>query len=250
MITNMIESDDMPYVHSEREKLHTSLIYGVANDLRTPLASIIGSLEIYRRLRSKLSEERGDMLLATAVEEAKRLDSFVTNIMDMANFEKGRQTLKIQPSNPLQLIWGAIKRMESQLTQHDVQVHAPRGSATVYIDPMLFTRAFSILLENAAKYTPSQTPILVTLRTGDGQVQVEVRDCGNGIPEDQLESVFEKYTRLNMHDRQIAGTGLGLAICRAITKLHDGRIEAANHPMGGAVFTLTLPDQAPAEAAS
>jgi two-component system sensor histidine kinase KdpD len=244
MIMNTIESADMPYVQNEREKLHTTLIYGVANDLRTPLASIIGSLEIYRRLRSKLSEERADMLIATAVEEAKRLDSFVSNIMDMTNLEKGRQALKAQPSNPLQLIWGAIKRMEIQLTQHDVQVHAPRGSTMVYIDPVLFTRAFSILLENAAKYTPPQTPILVTLRSGDGQVQVEVRDCGSGIPDDRMEAIFEKYTRLQT-PTPIPGTGLGLPICRAIAQLHGGQVEVANHPMGGAVFTLTLPEHPP-----
>jgi two-component system sensor histidine kinase KdpD len=103
------------------------------------------------------------------------------------------------------------------------------------------------LLENAAKYTPPGTPIEIEARRADGEITVEVADCGPGLPEGEEERVFEKFHR-GRAERSRSGVGLGLAICRAIVTAHGGRIRAQNRDGGGVSFTFALPLSGPAPA--
>jgi two-component system sensor histidine kinase KdpD len=110
------------------------------------------------------------------------------------------------------------------------------------LDFLLLEQVLSNLLDNAAKFAPSGTSIEIAGRHEDGELVIEVRDEGPGIPADALERIFDKFYRVHSGDRQRAGTGLGLAICRGFIEAHGGRIVAANRSDGsGAVFTISLP---------
>jgi two-component system sensor histidine kinase KdpD len=98
------------------------------------------------------------------------------------------------------------------------------------------------ILDNAGKYTPAAGIIEVSwTSTAEKGFLFQVRDHGPGIPEEQLEKIFDKYTRLKRQDSQVAGTGLGLAIARSVMQAQGGGITVSNHPEGGAVFTVTIP---------
>lgn len=227
-------------VRDEREKLRAMLLSSVSHDLKTPLASVIGALSVYQTMGDNLSEEHRNTLIVTALEEAQRLDSFITNILDMTRLESGEVEFRKEWVAPEALFRKVERRMKMRLRNHklttkidpDIDIHA---------DSMSMEQVLQNLLDNAAKYTTAGTEIMIHGYTQGKQYIVEVRDHGDGIPADKLNTVFDKYARLKKADHQVAGTGLGLSICKSVLQGQGGSIEAANHPEGGALFTLTFP---------
>jgi two-component system sensor histidine kinase KdpD len=226
----------------EREQLHRNVMNSVSHDLKTPLACIIGSLEIYERTKGKLSPEKADELLATALHEAYRLDSFINNILDMAKLENRVVKVKREQCLMQKLIDDCLLTMTNILRDVTVTVKISPENFSVNTDATLLQRAICIVLDNAAKYCPPYCEVAVEADLAKGLVSIHISDNGLGIPEAEKEAIFSKYTRLAKQDYQRAGTGLGLPICRAIMELLGGTATVANGTKAqGAVFTLTLP---------
>ena len=237
--------DDMPTpTHDEiREYLHRQMLSSVSHDLKTPLATIIGSLEVMTMLYDKLSEEKRKSLIGSALTEAFRLDYFITNILDMAKFEADAVKPRFEAGKLSQMIQDSLTRLGPLKSRGEIQIHAQGGGDDIVTDPMLGSRAIGLVLHNAFKFgqrkTPNAVPVIEIDYGVDGKEgYVRIRDHGEGIPADKQAAVFDKYTRLQKTDQQQAGTGLGLTICQHIMRLLDGRIVLSNHPEGGAVFTL------------
>lgn len=228
-------------VSMEREKLRSMLLSSVSHDLKTPLASVIGSLSVYRSMGQKLPEEHRLTLINTALEEAQRLDSFITNILDMTRIESGQIEMKQDWVNPEDMIKDVRKTLRERIRSREISLTVETPDIEVSMDSMMTGQVVQNLLDNAAKYTPEGTPIEISWRAGNDGFHLQIRDSGPGIPEEQLDKVFDKYARIKRQDRQVAGTGLGLAIARAVMSAQNGSISVKNHPDGGAVFTLTLP---------
>lgn len=228
-------------IREEREKLRSMLLSSVSHDLKTPLASIIGALSIYRSQGKRLAVEKQEMLIETALEESERLDSFITNILDMTHLESGKIEFKQDWGDMQSVIQHVIRRLEHRLRQHPVKVNA-LPKVEVLMDMMMIEQVVQNVLDNACKYTPVGTGIEITCSAQDGKSFLcEIHDHGAGLPPEKLERVFDKYARLHKQDTQVAGTGLGLAICKAMMEAQGGSITAANHPDGGAVFRLHMP---------
>lgn len=228
-------------IQAEREKLRSMLLSSVSHDLKTPLASVIGSLSVYRSMRKNLSAEHCETLISTALEEAQRLDSFITNILDMTRLESGQIEMKEEWMNPARLVGDVTRRLRERLGRHEVICEGDSDGMEVSMDVMMTGQVLQNLLDNAMKYTPPGTKIMVSWNMDEEGFRLSVRDQGAGIPEDQLEKVFDKYARLKRQDSQVAGTGLGLAVARAVMRAQGGEIVASNHSEGGAIFTLLLP---------
>lgn len=227
-------------VHSEREQLRSMLLSSISHDLKTPLASIIGSLSVFRSMGMNLPEEHRLTLINTAIEEAQRLDSFITNILDMTRIESGGIELKEEWVNPELLVNEVAKRLKERLRLHKLIIIG--GPAVeVNMDYIMTGQILQNLLDNAVKYTTAGTQIDVSWEADNAGFHLKIRDHGQGIPTDQLQRIFDKYTRIRQRDRQVAGTGLGLAIAKAVTEAQGGKIMVSNHADGGAVFTITLP---------
>jgi two-component system sensor histidine kinase KdpD len=126
------------------------------------------------------------------------------------------------------------------LKQHVVEVHVPRDLPLVRIDALLIERVLVNLLENASKYTPPGSRIILAAEVIADQLNVSVSDNGPGLPAGREEAVFQKFTR-GERESATPGVGLGLSICRAIVESHQGRIVATQRPGGGARFSFTLP---------
>ncbi len=228
-------------LREEREKLRSMLLSSVSHDLKTPLASVIGALSVYQTMGTNLSEEHRQTLIMTALEEAQRLDSFITNILDMTRLESGGIDFRKEWITPDDIFRKVERRMKNRMRNHQLIVSLPPEPNEISIDPSSAEQVLQNLLDNAAKYTPSGTQIDLRAYPDGKQYVIELRDHGDGIPADKLGKVFDKYARLHKADSQVAGTGLGLSICKSIMQAQGGRIEATNHPDGGAIFTLVFP---------
>jgi two-component system, OmpR family, sensor histidine kinase KdpD len=224
-----------------RENLHAMLLSSISHDLKTPLACIIGSLDIYQQLKDTLSEERKTSLISSAIMEARRLDSFITNILDMAKLESDI-SFKHECVDIGQLVRQCILKMEPVLCQHKVRLELPSKIIMADINELWITRALALLLDNAALYTSINTDIVVTVTKDNLACWIAVRDYGPGIPKKLLPTLFHKHSRAVYKDTKTAGTGLGLPICKAIAQKHGGTIWCDKPGSGdGTVFTITLP---------
>jgi len=224
-----------------RVNIHRQMLSVVSHDLKTPLATIIGSLEVHARMEEKLSPEKKKLLLNSALMEAYRLDNFITNILDMAKFEGAIVEAKVERCDLKTLLSDSLTRLGPRREKGDISLRATQTNVTVHTDPMLLGRAAGLLLENALRHAGKNPIIIVEYGIEGEKAFIRIHDNGEGIPLGQEKAIFSKYTRLGKSDQQNAGTGLGLNICSEIMKLLLGQVHGENHSDGGAIFTLEFP---------
>lgn len=224
-----------------REQIHRQMLSAVSHDLKTPLATIIGSLEIYNRMDEKLSREKQRSLVISALSEAYRLDNFISNILDMAKLESGMVQVNNEKCDLKSLLEDAITRLGPRRERGELRLQRIGSGSTVNTDPMLMGRAVQLLLENALRHTGKHPVVVVDYGIEGSKGVIRVRDNGPGIPRGQENNIFSKYTRLGDSDTRNAGTGLGLAICQGIMRILSGEVKAENDTAGGAVFLLVFP---------
>jgi two-component system sensor histidine kinase KdpD len=222
------------------EKLQNALLNSISHDLRTPLVTITGALTTLETQGETLATAARKSLVETAREEADRLNRLVGNLLDMTRLEAGALKVKREPADVQDIIGAAIGQMESRLVGRDIRVKVPDSLAFVGMDFVLIVHVLTNLLDNALKYSPENSPLELQTRTVGGDIEISVLDRGQGIPQEDLEHVFDKFYRVQRPD-QVSGTGLGLAICKGIVEAHGGRILAENRSGGGTIITLLLP---------
>jgi len=241
----LAEDVDRAKLAAETERLRSALLTSISHDLRTPLASILGSATSLKSYGPMLDEASRRELAATIQEEAERLNRFIANLLDMTRLESGAIRPRTGPVDLAELVGSALERAGRILAGHRVDVDLAASLPMLNLDAVLFEQVLFNLLDNAAKYAPAGSLIVVRAGREDGHVRVEVLDEGEGIPQEDVERIFDKFYRVHARDRQRAGTGLGLAICRGFVEAMGGAIKAGNRrDRTGAVFTLTLPAMA------
>lgn len=228
---------------AERERLQATLLSSISHDLRTPLASILGSATSLREYGNRMEQADRDDLILTIEEEARRLTRFVANLLDMTRVESGTLTLRRDWIEVSDIILAAVKRARKAFPSRTVEARASPGALSVQGDPVLFEQVLFNLLDNADKYAAAGTPTVIAAGIGAGQVVVTVEDRGRGIPPSDLERVFEKFTRLGNGDGRPAGTGLGLAIAKSVVEAMGGAIRAESpvHDGCGTRIIIDLP---------
>jgi two-component system sensor histidine kinase KdpD len=233
---------DQARLDAETERLRAALLTSISHDLRTPLASILGSITSLRSYGGAYDAATRDELMATVQEEAERLNRFVGNLLDMTRLESGALELRRRRIDFADIVGTALQRCAKVLARHRVEIDLPEDLPPLELDFVLFEQVLVNLLDNAAKYTPAGTLIRIRAQRTDDHAVIEVMDEGEGMPPGDLERVFDKFYRVHAADRQRAGTGLGLAICRGFVEALGGRIVAANRTdRPGAILTITLP---------
>jgi two-component system sensor histidine kinase KdpD len=239
---NLVADVDRTRLVAETERLRNALLTSISHDLRTPLASILGSATSLRTYRKSLDEKSQDELAAAIQEEAERLNRFISNLLDMTRLESGAVQSRNEMVDVGDVVGSALRRATSILLQHKIQLNIDAGLPMAQGDPVLLEQVLFNLLDNAAKYTPAGTTITLVAHADEGRLELQVSDEGAGLPNDARERVFAKFYRVHAGDSQRAGTGLGLAICRGFVEAMGGTITAANRTGGkGAVFTIVLP---------
>ncbi|RXV71451.1 DUF4118 domain-containing protein [Burkholderia stabilis] len=250
-------------VNMESERLRNSLLSAISHDLRTPLTTIVGFSSMLANGRAaaqsgdvaaaeRFAQREGELVDAIH-DEALRMTGIVTNLLDMARLQAGSLQLKRQWSLLEEAVGAALAACKRVLARHPARVALPADLPLLQMDAVLMERLFTNLFENAAKYTPPDTPLDIGAErmTDDGLpfVRVHVDDHGPGLPAGMETRIFDKFTR-GEKESATPGIGLGLAICRAIVEAHGGKIGALNRtaPDGhvtGARFWFTLPVETP-----
>jgi two-component system, OmpR family, sensor histidine kinase KdpD len=223
----------------ESERLRNSLLAALSHDLRTPLTVLGGLAESLALTAPKLSSQQLETAQAIQ-DEARRMSTMVSNLLDMARIESGEVKLNLQWQPLEEVVGAALEASRAMLQRHTVVVQLPRDLPLIKFDAVAIERVLVNLLENVSKYTPPGSTVTLSAQVIGEELSVSVADNGPGLPAGREEAVFQKFTR-GERESATPGVGLGLAICRAIIESHQGRISAAQRPGGGAVFTFTLP---------
>ena len=227
---------------AETERLRSALLTSISHDLKTPLAAVLGAAGTLRSLGEKLNEaERAD-LLATIIDESERLNRFIANLLDMTKLESGAISPNVGLHDLGEIVGSALRRAGRILSRHKVELELAPDLPMLELDAVLFEQVLFNLLDNAAKYSPTETTIYIqTWRSGDS-VSLRILDEGSGISPTDLDHIFDKFYRAQKTDQVRAGTGLGLAISRGFVEAMHGTIVAANRTdRSGAAFTISLP---------
>ena len=239
---NLAEDMDRARLTAETERLRGALLTSISHDLRTPLASILGSASSLSSYRKSLDDAAQQELIGTIQDEAERLNRFIANLLDMTKLESGAIHIQNAVSDVADVVGSALRRASVVLARHETEVDLEPDLPPAKADPVLLEQAFFNLLDNAAKYTPAGTKIRIEARARNALLILRIIDEGSGIPPDDLEKIFDKFYRVHATDRKRAGTGLGLAICRGFIEAMGGTISAGNRAdRSGAVFTISLP---------
>ncbi len=221
----------------------------VSHELRTPVTVIEGLGQTIARRWDDLSPEKRDDLLGRIDANADRLSTMVRSLMDSSALERGELTAHRQPLALDELVGDVVARLASVTGARTVRVEVPVG-LEVEADPGLLRHVVENLVTNAARHTPQTTTIEIVARQVDGEVELEVRDDGPGIPPDDLPHVLERFYRADPAvTTRPGGLGLGLALVRQIVELHGRQLTVRNRPEGGAVFRFALPSPSAPEAA-
>ncbi|AWN37925.1 sensor histidine kinase [Methylobacterium radiodurans] len=238
----LVEDLDRAERAAETDRLARALLTSISHDLRTPLASALGAASTLRDLDAALTPEAKAELLATIIEESERLNRFIVNLLDMTRLEAGAVAPNLALQDVAETVDTALRRTQAVLAGHRVAVDVAPDLPTLRLDPVLFEQVLVNLLDNAAKYAPEGSTVTVRARREGRSVCIAVLDEGNGIPEADVERVFDKFYRVHKSDRVRAGTGLGLAISRGFVEAMGGTVGAGNRrDRPGAAFTVTLP---------
>ena len=230
-------------VQMESERLRNSLLAAISHDLRTPLAAMVAMAESLTTM--DLAPDSVELETARRImDAAMRMNSLVSNMLDMARLQSGPVQLNRQWQPLEEVIGTALKAMSSVLEPGRVRVALAEDLPLVDIDAVLFERVLCNLLENAAKYTAPGTPVDIRAEAVGDQVLIAVEDEGPGLPRGKESSIFDMFER-GRKESATPGVGLGLAICRAIVEAHGGKIRGETRPLGGARFIIELPRGTP-----
>ncbi|HEY4040754.1 MAG TPA: sensor histidine kinase KdpD [Rhodopila sp.] len=226
----------------ETDRLRSALLTSISHDLRTPLASILGSATSLRSQDAILDSQTKEALLGTIIEESDRLNRFIGNLLDMTRLESGALKARSDLNELSEVIGSALQRAAKILAGHRIEVDLPPNLPMLALDMVLFEQVLFNLLDNAAKHAPVGSQITIDARRDGDSVMLRILDEGEGIPSGDVDRIFEKFYRAGGADRRRAGTGLGLAICRGFVEAIGGTIAAANRTdRRGAMFVITLP---------
>ncbi len=220
------------------EQLERSLLNSISHDLRTPLASITGVLSSLKEEGHHLQPEAKSELIDTALGEAGRLNRFVRNLLDMTRIESGALKVNKELYEVQDLVGSSVMSLGMSARSRVASTIA--AVPLVPMDFVLMTQVLVNLMDNALKYSSADSEVEVEARVRGGLLEISVSDRGPGIPENDLQKVFDKFYRVHRPEG-VSGTGLGLAICKGIVEAHGGLIRAENMEGGGAKFTVMLP---------
>jgi two-component system sensor histidine kinase KdpD len=224
----------------QEERLRSALLDSVTHELRTPLTAIKASVTSLLT-QPELSDAQRRELFSIINEESDHLNHLIEEAIEMARLDAGEIELEIEPHPIREVVDTAIEASKNALANHSVDVRLPEGLPPVPMDPVRIREVLTQLLDNAVKYSPPGTPIVISSEVSGRFLVTSVADRGAGIDSFEQALVFDKFYRGRDHRYGVQGTGMGLAICKAIVEAHGGTMGVTSQVGSGSVFHFSLP---------
>jgi signal transduction histidine kinase len=236
----------------ELDRLKSEFVAVVSHEVRTPLTSIKGSLELLGDERFHTLPPPQKELLQICQANTERLISLINDILDFSKLEASKFTLNLEDTDLLKVVAEAVENIRSlaAMKRITVDIHVEGTVGTVEVDPMRVSQVITNLLGNAIKFSAEKSRVEIWARGGDDAVEISVKDQGRGISPKDLSRLFQRFGQLDSSNtRKVGGTGLGLVISKGIVEQHGGRIWVDSEVGAGSTFSFTLPRERPAAAA-
>ncbi len=227
----------------QTDELRRELVANVSHDLRTPLASLTGYIETLQLKEGRLTDEERDQYLAVARRQSERLGTLVEELFELARLESRDMKPELEPFPLPELVQDVVLgfRLEAEKKKISLNLERPTDVPLVSADIGLIQRALSNLIGNALKHTEEGGRVSVFIEPHMNKVAVRIEDTGCGIPDAELEQIFDRFYQARNHgETQPTAGGLGLAIVKRILELHGSAVEAASTVGEGTVFTFSL----------
>ena len=215
-------------MRSETELLREALIGSVSHELRTPLASILGAATVLSQSPAVAGNERLNSLAGVVRDESERLNNDIQNLLDATRISLAQIRPRREWIEPQDIVNSALERRRRQLASHELVLDMDSNLPLIYVDAVLVEQAFVQIVDNAAKYSASGSPIKITARRDGNDVILSVSDCGVGLTAEENEKLGERFFRGARHAGTTSGSGLGLWIAKAFVSANGGRIEAVS----------------------
>jgi two-component system sensor histidine kinase VicK len=225
------------------DRMKDEFISTVSHELRTPLTSLRAALGLITGGSLAARPEKLRQMLEIATGNTDRLVRLVNDILELERIGSGKAELHYTMCSADDLFRRAAGLQQTGASKAQLRITFNSQGVNVWADPDRVLQTLSNLISNAIKFSPAGTEIHLRSRRIDAnEAEIQVRDQGRGIPEDKLDSIFERFHQVDASDsRTMGGTGLGLAICRSIVAQHGGRIWATSSLGKGSTFHFTLP---------
>ncbi len=224
------------------DRMKSDFVAMVSHELRAPLAAVAGSVELLSD-SDGLDEGTRTEIVGILQQQTARLEDVIQNVLEVVRLESGRMNVRLQAIDLNPLVEEECKQLtQGWLDGRVVTITRDEAEPAAWVDPAALRLILRNLLENARAYTPNGTPIEVVLSSDPSRhlVVVAVNDCGPGIDPNQIQHIFDRFSRLPNPD-WVRGYGLGLYIARELMLAHGGQITVSNRPAGGASFRLVFP---------
>ncbi|MBT4287723.1 MAG: PAS domain S-box protein, partial [Deltaproteobacteria bacterium] len=232
----------------------SEFLSNMSHELRTPMHGILSFSKFGMDKVSEISDEKKFYYFEKINESGKRLMRLLNNLLDLSKFEAGKEIYEMTSENILQIARNSVSEMESIRGNKIIKIEEPLVPTIITCDKNKMFQVFYNLLSNALKFVLENKNITISFDTAESPIGnrstdteivptiiVSIRDEGIGIPNDELDSIFDKFIQSSKTKTGSGGTGLGLAICKKIIQAHNGKIWAENSPNGGSVFKFILP---------
>jgi signal transduction histidine kinase len=228
---------------AELDRLKDEFVLTASHELRSPLTSVQGFAELLMLERESLTPRQAETV-EVILDNCRHLVRLLNDLLDLARSDAGRLSIRPQPTEVAPLVEDVVRTMRAQ-TEAGGQVlreELEPGLPPIYVEPDRIRQILVNLLTNAHEYSPNGASIGVAARAVGAEVEITVSDDGPGIPAEQLERIFERFTRGDAGlTQRVGGTGLGLAISKSLADLHGGSISAESTVRQGSTFRLRLP---------
>jgi two-component system sensor histidine kinase KdpD len=238
---NAVETLTRSEATREGEKLRSAILDSVTHEFRTPLTSIKASITSLMSNTGLSTDDRRE-LMTVINEESDRLNRLIGEAAEVAQLESHEFQLDLQACRVIDLVQAAVGDVKQVMGKHPVEIRVPED-ITVRLDADRIKEVLVQLLENAAKYSPPESPIRVTaeMQMDGANLELSVADQGAGIDDMEQALIFDKFYRGKNQRYRVQGTGMGLAIVKAIVEAHGGKIGVTSQLGSGSVFHIVLP---------
>ncbi len=227
----------------ERERVRSLILSSISHDLKTPLSSIIESLSVHNELmrKNEISVADQQALIFAALSEAKRLNKFISEILEMTKIRSGFFVLKKQFLSARVLIEEVVQRLKSKLKDYELEIVLTEA-IKINFDPVSFDQIIQNLMDNITKYSTRNSKITISEKLDEEGYKIFIQDEGGQIDPEKIDLIFNKFERLNQ-EKQVLGNGLGLSIAKALMEVNNSSICAKNVTnKKGIIFTLMFND--------